>query len=176
MNPDHLERLVLALESIAASFRQWAAPAMVERALRPESAQQAAYLGPIAKTYEFHGERLTVAQIAERAGVSKATIYARMSRGASAEEAAGPQLRVRVKKVAPVAKSVAGPVAITAAPLTLAKEAEVTIPEDVKRTVAPPMPDRFASDDAVPTFSSLKPGQYADDGSAWARAVLGGNR
>lgn len=176
MNPDHLERLVLALESIAASFRQWAAPAVVERAARPESVQQTASMGPTAKTHAFHGEQLTVTQIAERAGVSKATIYARMNRGASAEEAAGPQQRVMPRKVAPESKGVAGPVVITAPPMTLAKDAEVTVPDNVKRTVAATPKDRFAPEVVVPTFGALKPGQYADDGSAWARAVLGGNR
>jgi len=128
--------------------------------------------------HPYQGEQLTVADIAERCGLSRATLYGRMMRGATAEQAAsGVQQQRASRAVArPAAPKPAPAVVITAQPQVLAKDVEATTPDNAKRTVAKTPKGRFEPDVVVPTFGALKPGQYADGGSAWARAVLGGNR
>lgn len=131
--------------------------------------------------HDFGGEQLTIAEISERTGLSRATLYGRMMRGATAYEAAQGVKQERASSAKPRAAAKPAltpeaPVRITAAPAVLAKEAEVTIPDDVKRTVAETPKPRFAPDVVVPTFGALKPGQYLDAGAPWIRAATGPRR
>lgn len=154
-----------------------------------------------AARHPYYDQMLTVAELAALAGCTAKQMHLRLRHGsperAVALGTAGPPGRRRrdvdeatataetphrtnahTQSPASAASSPAGvarrqPQAPRLPAPSLNRTAEVIVPANVKRTVAPPIPDRFAAGNAPAHFSARRPGQYdADaDQSALARAI-----
>ena len=134
--------------------------------------------------YEFRGQMLTAAELAAIAGCAPGAMHNRLTISRVTPEeavAAGARMPRRPRQMQAKAKAsardagVAPPAPPTRAPsvfeVKLDRSAEAVIPPNVKRTVAPALPDRFAPVVVPSTFGRI--GSYERTGSALERALEG---
>lgn len=143
----------------------------VRRGPRTAIATKARVAG--AKRFAYQGQQLTAAELAALAGTTAHQMQLRLrSKNAEDAVALGPaRPRAKNKKAAKpqpaTGARLSTPVNPAAMPLRqqapFKPEAAVVVPANVKRTVAPPMPDRFAVAAAPAHFAAQRPGQYDED-------------
>lgn len=168
-----------------------APPAPAELAAEPEPQAKLRRTNKNALRFDFKGQQLTIMQLASLAGCgepvmryrllqAKRTAAEAVAMGAadrframaqSGNRTPGPRPKGEKKAKSPAALPVALQIKPKPEVQKLSATQEVIVPANVKRTVAPPIPDRFAVSKAPSTFGRI--GQYEDTGSAIARQYGG---
>lgn len=167
--------------------------------IKADSSREYRRVGKKPETYMFHGEQLTAKEIALKVGVHTDGIYKHIRDGKVLQEVYGPSgvllkrkkpeppavLIPTPKPAAPKKPKPGGSQAISDASYAASKRAQdkrkltapakVIVQANVKRTIAKPIPDRFAAGPVVPVFGAMKPGEYLPNDSAVGRAY-GGKR
>lgn len=136
-----------------------------------------------ARRHRYQGQDVTAAQLAALAGCPPRIMHLRLRHNSAEEAVALGPVRERGRRAfqapagatlppAPPAPPARGPRLTAAVNPTLMPpkehnpfrpDAAVIVPPNVKRTVAPPVPDRFAIRNAPSHFSGRAPGQYDAD-------------
>ena len=183
---------VSALAKLAGCSERAMGQRLVKIGMTPEQAVAAGAKLPKrggALRYELEGRPVTVAELAQLAGCTKPAMQERLTKSGLTPEqaiAAGAKLPARGRRSEPL--RIAGVVVETKGRgqgirvkelqfmgAKLDRQAEVITPADVKRTVAPPIPERFSTAGAVPLFSGLGPGRYLAGDTHMAK-VYGGRK
>lgn len=136
--------------------------------------------GPV-PTHTYNGQKMYASDLAKLAGCSLTTMHKRLTVGGMTPEhavAVGKSMMRRAHRRADIQARDAG-VAPPAPPSrassvfgpTLDRKAEAATPPNVKRTVAPALPDRFTPTVFPSTFGPI--GSYERTGSALERALEG---
>lgn len=121
--------------------------------------------------FPFKGQQLTCAELAALAGITPHRMRLRLRYRTPEQAVAMGSTKGRKGAAIQSLGQVRAPKSRNVEPL--AANAEVIVPPNVKRTVAPTPADRFAITSAPQHFSARKPGQYDADAGETALARAG---